>query len=347
MPAIVASPPPAIVVQAPLPSTVSGVVVDAGTGAPVGGALVQQSGSVTSTFTSAEGRFRLLLDTRGGSALTVTAVGYEAATVPVGKEIKVSLQPVAGFMPVAPIAPAAPLGASPADKAPFNTGLSFGYRLRQQTLAEGGASVSGFANNDFKLGLRFRWMPWLLEAEGMHWETPIDVTGLPREENPAFMPSVWALGARAGRLYRFSEEIEGAAMFGYRYQSTVPNNNDIPYTGSAIDFEQTRHAFGPVGAVAWRPGRGPWHFEGSLGLYPLVLATAKAPGTTYGGSFFTDLRAIAGYEIVPGMRLGAGYALQDWRGNGSETAHLLQALIHYTPGGAPTSPAERAQGVTP
>lgn len=347
MPVLVASPPPAIVVQAPVSATVTGVVRDAESGRAISGALVQQSGSVTSTFTGEDGRFRLLLDRRGAPSLQVTAVGYEAATVPVGQDLAIALQPVRGFLPVAPIGPTTPLGSSALDKKPLNSGVIFGYRLRHQTATSGAASISGFANNDFKLGARFRWSPWLVEGEGMHWETPIDVTGLPREENPAFSPSAWAFGARAGRIFPFGEHLEAAAMLGYRYQSVVPNNNDIPYTGSALDFEQTRHAFGPVGTVAWRPAAGPWHLEGSLGLYPLVVASARTPGTPYAGSFLTDLRGTLGYEIVPGMRAGLGYGFQDWRGNGADSAHLFQVLIHYTPGGVPASPAERAQEVTP
>jgi hypothetical protein len=130
-------------------------------------------------------------------------------------------------------------------------------------------------------------------------------------------------------------DLETAVGLGYRWSNTVPNNSDIRYTGSGIDFEQTRHALGAVGTVAYRPGRGPWHFEGSLGLYPLVFGTSKAPGTPFASSFLSDLRGVVGYEITPGLRLGVGGQWDQWAGNGSIGAQMLSLQIHYTPGGLP------------
>jgi hypothetical protein len=132
-----------------------------------------------------------------------------------------------------------------------------------------------------------------------------------------------------------SSDLESAVGLGYRWSNTVPNNNNIRYTGSGIDFEQTRQALGAVGTVAYRPGRGPWHFEGSLGLYPLVFGSAKDPGTPFASSFLTDARAIVGYEVVRGLRLGVGYQFDDWRGNGADSAHLFSLNAQYTPGGLP------------
>ena len=70
----------AIVAAAPstLPTVASGVVVDAATGQPVAGALVQQEGSVTSAFTKPDGSFRLLLDRAGSATLTVSGVGFDS-----------------------------------------------------------------------------------------------------------------------------------------------------------------------------------------------------------------------------------------------------------------------------
>ncbi|MNT10401.1 hypothetical protein D3C72_1452310 [compost metagenome] len=163
----------------------------------------------------------------------------------------------------------------------------------------------------------------------------MELSGLAREQNPAFSPSTWTFGARVGRIFAINPDLEAAGALGYRWQNTVPNNADIRYTGSAIDFEQSRHAAGAVGTLAWRPNRGPWHVEGSLGLYPLVFGSAKAPGAPFAANFLTDARATVGYEIVRGMRLGVGYQLEDWRGDGSDSSHLFSLNVHYTPGGLP------------
>lgn len=333
----------ALVAQAPaaLPTVAQGTVTHAQTGEPIAGALVQQEGSVTSAFSNGAGAFRLLLERTGGRHMTISAVGFESRTLPIGtgKNLAVALTPISGFVPPTPDLVLAPASGAPsrAETAPLNSGVSFAYRLRSSSLSAGGASMGGFANNDFRLGARFRLRPWLFEAEGAHFQYPVDVAGLGREENPAFSPSVWQLGARVGYLFPLGEDLETALALGYRYNNTAPNNSEIPFTGSPLDFELTRHAAGLVGTAAWRPNRGPWHFEGQAGLYPLVFAWSDAPGVPYGASFLTDLRATAGYEVVRGLRMGLGYQLEDWRGGaGAESAHLLSVNLHYTPGGVPT-----------
>jgi hypothetical protein len=328
----------AVIAQAPasLPATATGAVVDAATGAPIAGALVQQEGSVTSAFTRPDGTFRLLLDKTGQKTLTVSAVGYETFRLPIGngQNLSAKLAAVSGFVPVAPAADAG-LSPTAAETAPIDSGVTVAYRLRRQAVETGGAGYSGLANNDFRVGARLRLRPWLFEAEGAHYQTPVDLAGLSREENPAFSPSTWQAGARVGRIFALSNDLETAASLAYRWSNTSPNNNNIRFTGSNLDVEQTRQAAGLSGTVAWRPNRGPWQAEASLGLYPLVFGTAKAPGTPFANSFLTDARAGVGYEIIRGMRVGLGYQLEDWRGNGSDSSHMLLLNVHYQPGGIP------------
>ena len=320
-----------------VPATATGVVVEAGTGAVIPGAFVQQEGGVTSAFTTANGAFRVLLEPQGQPRLVVSHVGFETAMIPVGTGLglRVTLKPIRGFVPPSE-ARGSERATSANERVPLNTGVIFAYRLRQQSLTAGSASVTGLVNNDFRLGTRVRWYPWLAEAEGAHYQFPVDVPGLGRDENPAFSPSTWQAGARLGRLWSLRPDLEGALGVGYRYTNTVPNNRDVPFTGSAIDHEQTRHAGGVTGTVGWRRGGGPWQAEGHLGLYPLTMASAKAPGAPYGGSFLTDLRAGVGYEVMRGLRLGVGYQLEDWRGGaGADSSHILSLNMQYTPGGIP------------
>lgn len=335
---IIAAIPPALVAAAPAPTVATGVVLDAQTGRPIAGALVQQEGSVTSAFTNQKGQFRLLLDASGGTNLTVSNVGYDGATVPIGngRALRVTLNPVGAFMPTMPLPALLPSAETAVSSAPLNSGIRFGYRVRQSGITQAGAGISGFANNDFGLGLRFRWHPWLLEAEGAHNQFPVDVSGLGTDQNPAFTPSTWQAGARVGPFYSFSNTLEGALQLGYQYKNVVPNNSDVRYTGSSIDYEQTRHALGLVGTLAWKPHQGPWHLEASLGLYPLVYAWAKDNQPAIGGNFLTDARAEVAYELVPGLRLGLGYQLENWRGTlGSDDSNILALNLFYTPGGLP------------
>lgn len=339
-PAPSASPPPVAASRAP--ATATGVVRDAATGDPISGALVQQEGSVTSVFTGIDGTFRLLLDKTGGNKLTISAMGYEDTSLPVGSGTRLAarLQPVSGFMPVAPLAPLVPVGLSPAETAPLNSGIIFTYGLRNNYVSapgSGGAAgtISGWSNNDFRLGLRFRWKPWLLEADGTHFEQPMDLAGLRKEDNPAFKPSTWQAGARAGVMASLGANVEVAALAAYRWTDTVPNNLGVPYTGSAMDFEQTRHAIGGELLAAFRPGRGRWHFELGGGYYPLVYGFADSPGQPFADGNLIDAHAILGYEVMPGLRVGLGTALERYSDPGMDQGLKLTLGMHYTPGGVP------------
>ncbi|MEB3222170.1 MAG: carboxypeptidase-like regulatory domain-containing protein [Candidatus Sericytochromatia bacterium] len=322
-----------------LPAVAQGTVVDASTGAPLPGVLVQQEGAVSSAFTQADGTFRLLTERAAGPCLVVSAIGFEPAHVPLKAgqpPIRVALEPISGFLPASPMLPADQLGQGPADSAPLNTGMVFAYRLRNQVMQAGGARLDGWANNDWRLGLRLRLRPLMLEAEGSHHETPVDLAGLSRQANPAFRPSTWQAGARVGLLTPvLHPDLEFVGAMGYRWTNTVPNNGDVPFTGSDLDWEQTRQAFGPVGTLAWRPGRGRFHAEASYGWYPWLLTAAKAPGRAFATSLLTDFRGVVGFELVPGARLGLGYQVDHWQGGGDDLARMWSVQLHYTPGGTP------------
>lgn len=333
-----AAPQPSAPPAATLPATATGLVVDAISGQPLTGVLVQQDGAVTSAFTQQDGTFRLLLERNGAPRLTFSAIGYEPAAAPVGtgEALRVSLSAISGYVPASPMLPAAPVGQSALDTVPLDSGLVFAYRLRQQAVASGAARYEGNATNDYRLGLRFRLRPALFDVEGAHFETPIDVAGLDRVSNPAFRPSTWQAGARAGLLTPlFHPDLEVAGQLGYRWSNTVPNNADVPYTGSDIDWEQSRHAFGPVASLAWRPGRGRLHLEATYGYYPWVRTTAESPGKPFAEQVLTDLRGLVGYEVVPGMRVGLGYQADHWSGTGEDISRMLSIQLHYTPGGVP------------
>lgn len=321
---------------------VEGWVRDAATGAPISGALVQQQGGVASTFSGRDGRFRLTLEAALGRQVTFSAVGYDDQShlLEAGRPAIVQLRVAAGFIPAAPPSQVGPVGQSPAEVAPLHSQVSFGYRLRQNDWMAPGAggtsaSVSGLSNNDFRLGMRLRLRPYLIEAEGMHTEMPVEVPGLRREDNPAFKASSWGAALRGGFLFPFHPDLEGSLLGAYRWSNTVPNNNDVRYTGSPIDFEQSRHALGAQANLAWRPGRGRFQAELGAGYYPFLLATTGLNGSPYAERSLTELRTLAGYEVVGGLRLGLSYHYDRYDGTGRDAAHMVGLVATYTPGGVP------------
>lgn len=312
----------------------TGQVVDAKTGSPLSGVLVQQEDGLNAVFTRADGRFSLPIDPAGSKKLVLTASGYERASASAGTGLKVSLSPIAAYVPEVRPADANP-GQPAYERAPLHSQLTLAYRLGYVNRSLNNASLAGFSNNDFALAGRYRFSRFLFDAEGSHQETPVDMAGLSREDNPAFIPSVWQVGARAGYFWPLGKTVEVGAQLGYHYLTYAPNNGDIRYTGTDFDVEHSRHAFGPVGVVAWRPNDGPWRFEGLVGLYPLVFGSAKAPGSPAASSFLGEVRAQANYEVARGVELGLGYQHTSWVGNGYDGGHLLSLHMNYTPGGLP------------
>ncbi|MDB5098433.1 MAG: hypothetical protein JWM80_2854 [Cyanobacteria bacterium RYN_339] len=320
----------ALIAAAP---AVDGTVTDARSGRPLAAVFVQQEGGLASTFSNAEGAFTLTLD-GADKRITFTASGYVRLTVPAGKGLKVKLVPLDAVTPgSAPTLkpeydPNAPTQSPPA----LASAVRLAYRLRYETATAGNATVAGAGNNDYRIGLRYRWSPWLVEADGAHVQIPVDVAGLPREQNPAMSPSTYEAAARAAYVWPLGAW-EPALGLGYRYRNTVPNNKDVPFTGSDLDFEQTHHALGVVGMLGWRPASGPWSAELGLQAYPLVYAWAKEPGLPYAGQFGAEGYAGVAYEIVNGLRLGLDYRLEVWRGSGQDVSHILGLQFQYTPSG--------------
>lgn len=319
-----------------LPRRVGGRVSDGKTHRPIAGVLVTQPGEVASAFTDKNGRYTIYLDPEGESVLVFSAAGYETRRLALqaSTTLNTTLAPVSAFVPAAPfIKPVAAF--SPSDLAPLNSGVSFSYRFFHQSLGEATTQISGNVTNDFRLGARFRYRPWLFDAEAGHYQSHIDLPQLSPTENPAFRPSTWMAGVRFGYFWTLDPNLEAALMAGYRYRNVVPNNNNIPYTGTDLDFTQSAHAFGPVGDVAWKPWGGNIFLDGQLGLYPLVIASASAPGQPFAGSALLDAQLQAGYQVMPGLRAYAGYEYEGWFGNGNDQSHIFAVGVKYTPAGLP------------
>jgi hypothetical protein len=318
-----------------MPVSAQGVVLDANTGRPMGGVFVQQEGGLASAFTAAEGAFSITLDATAQPQLNFQCNGYSPKTVQVGngKGLKVALSPLTIVTPGQ--VSSAPIQSSieSANIAPFDSRVAFGYRVRNETQSSDTSSVSGWANNDFQLGLRYRWDRYMLEGEGAHVQVPVDVTSLPRELNPAFTASTYEAAARMSFVMPLRNGWDTALGLGYRYKNTVPNNHQVPYIGNGADFEQTRHALGAIATAGWNSRTSPWGLEGSLAAYPLIYASAKEPGTPFGNQFGLEASAGLSYEIVRGLRLGLDYKFEGWHGNGDDTVHLLAARFFYTPVG--------------
>ena len=336
---------PALVAAAAVPANaaeapVAGVVRDAETGRPLADVFVQQVDGLRATFSGPDGRFTLALDADGARALAFTLAGRRALVVPApgpgAAPLEIRLARLsAGAVATAPAAAAPAAGP---DERPFGSQvmLALGGLMTRQ--ADGAAVLAGTSLADLRGRARLRTGGWLLEGDGGHWRTPVDVAGLDRSLNPAFTPSTWDAGARAAWVAPLATGLEAALGAGYRYRNTVPNNGDVPYTGNGTDFEQTRHALGPALGLAWRPAPR-WALEVNGAWYPQVVAWAKAPGRPFAAGQGLVGDASLAYELAPGLRLGLRYQAEDWRGEGQARADALAVQVQIVPPAQAGSPA--------
>lgn len=315
--------PPAIIASVQSSKTVSGKVLDAATGHPIAGVYIQQVDSLAATFTGKDGTFRLALSVEGRDRLRFSAPNYQPNEQDVGKgrSLRVLLSALETYIPPQP--PILPQVSLPV----LDTGIGFSYRLRKQQVLDQGGSVGALADNDFALNGRLRFERWLFQVDGSHVQVPIDVAGLPADQNPAFTPSTYRVGMGAHYVFPYGPELELAVGPAYRWENTKPYNNDVRYLGNRYDFEQTRHALGVESAMGWRKGR--WLFTGMVGGYPLVSGWAISPGTPYANGF--GARATLGfdYEVIPDLHLGLAYRYEGWHGNGTDSSSLLALEVFY------------------
>lgn len=280
---------------------------------------------IAATFTGMDGSFQLALTRDGSPRLVFSSPNYqpEEHSVEAGKALRIRLHPLESYLPPAPgVKP-------PIPRAVLDTNIGFGYRLRKEEVLDQGSRIGALADNDFALSGRFRFDRWLFQAEGSHVQVPIDVAGLPADQNPAFTPSTFRAGMGASYVFPHGSDLEWALGPAYRWENTKPYNDDVRYLGNRFDFEQTRHAFGLEGNLGWRRGR--WVVTGRVGGYPLVSARALAPGTPYANQFAT--RASLGFEIevIPDVHLGLAYRYEGWHGNGSDDSSLLALEVFCAP----------------
>lgn len=295
-------------------------------GKPLAGVLVHQPGGVASALTDEQGRFFLRLDPAAQARLSFSAVGYLACEVPLPGAGSVTLQPVPvyrpGFKPLAP-------EPEPAERPFFDSQLGLHYRVRYQSVTGRSHLVEGWASNDLAGFARLRAAPVVLGLEGFRFKAPLTLAPLAAQVSP--QPTVENTQWAAWLGYPLSlGGIEWLLQAGYVTSYWVPGNQGTPWTGTPLDFGQTRQG----AALALEAG----HAFGALDVSARV-AYIPALATVLSGAPYSvgDLRSTevvigAGYEVLPGLRLGLNVARQ-WA-NGTdldEWANVFGLSATYLP----------------
>ncbi len=295
-------------------------------GAPVAGVLVQQLGGIASAITDDQGRFVLRLEPGARSALTFSAVGYLPREVPLNQAMSVSLRPVPiyrpGFKPLV----------SEAEQRPdrfYDTQLGVMYRTRYQSVTGRSRLVEGWANNDLAGYARVRAEPLVLGLEGFRFKAPVTIG--PLTAQPAPQPAVETTQWSAWLGYPFEvAEFELLPQIGYTTSYWVPNNLGTPWTGTPLDYNQTRQGVG-IGIEAGR-AFGCLDLTGRIAVIPALGTVLSGAPYSVGDLRSAELGLGAGYQVVPGLRLGVNAARQWDSGTDlDEWANIFGVSVTYLP----------------
>lgn len=295
-------------------------------GQPLSQVFVQQQGSLATTFTDDQGRFTLALDPNGRKTLELSAVGYQSRIVTTeaagARAITLELIPTyqPSYAPVVPerIAPEIPL---------MDTQVGLAYRLRNLTVAHQGQRVEGSVDNELYAQGQLRRGSALFGLEAFRFKAPTTVPNT-QPSSPLARPEVTDVKLRGGLAFGTAawEVAPSLALF---QENVTPNNGGIPYTGTLLDFSQTRRGLGlSVPAIV---SLGRIELLGEAAYFPWTWVTLDGAPYSVGSSNRVDLRWGVGYRVTPVVRADLSVTRHMWRGGFEQTSDVLGLGLTYRP----------------
>lgn len=317
-----------ILIQAPAEAQtrVSGRVVGE-KGQPLAQVFVQQQGSLATAFSDDQGRFTLTLDANGRRAVELSAIGYQSKVVSIDllSARPVQLEQTPAYQPTyAPVLPArigyhAPL---------LDTQVGASYQLRELDLSHQGQKVEGWIDNELAAHGQLRRGQALIGLEASRYKVPTTLPNSP-SSMPVARPEVTDVKLRGGMAFG-NDLIEVAPSLSVFQQNVTPGNNGVPYTGTLLDFSQTRRGIGL--AVPGVVALGRVELLGEASWYPWTTITLEGAPYTVDSTQRFDLKLGLGYRVTPSVRAELNFANQLWRrGSFQETSNVWGLGLTYRP----------------
>lgn len=310
-------------IAAPAEGTFSGKVMGPD-GKPLSSVFVQQQGAINSAISDDKGNFTLKLDPKGRQVLVFTAVGFVGQEVSAASAQSVTLRAVPAYRPTFSGAPAQDVAVG---NAVFDTQVGLGYGLRGQQVTTGARTVDGVAINGIVADARYRTGDVVLGLSGYRIKAPILLS--PLTTQPTSVPSVdhseWNLSA--GYTLR-AAGVDFLPQLVYTNSFITPSYT-TPWTGTPMDFSQSRHAI----ALGLEAGKrfGDLELIGR-GKLPVLRSTTSSAPYNLGDVRWGDVGLLVGYNVMPGLRLDLT-ATQQWAGpaNTYESTQIYGVGLSYHP----------------
>lgn len=320
---------------------ISGVVVDANTGVPLSGVYVRQSAALNSTLSDAQGRFNLPLQAGLSGQVRFQVEGYESVALDFRQSqqrLQIELQPLTRFSTQLPSAQQQREPSRRPDQI-FGSQFTAFYQLNYTLFNQGEVGLGGLVLNEFGLSTDLQPFRTPLTFRGRFFRSrmPVDVANFPFQ--PAFYINRQLAKISGGWVYEQEGPFElflGAdLMLDYRSPDNRSSQDRQPvlFTGSLMDYEQTRLGAGATAALGWKLNER-WILYPEATVYPLALnfVNRNNDGLLY--TVGADLGAKLQFEIIPGAYAVGQYNTQLWHSFGAsafENIHFLHFGISLDP----------------
>lgn len=295
-------------------------------GVPLSNVFIQQQGGIASAISDERGNFVLKLDPTGQMVLVYSAVGYLNAEVSVGQAGSVILQPIPSYRPTFVLVQSA---AAPVESRLFDTSLSLSYGVRNQlTTFNQRNNVDGWANNEIQGDARYRVGDVALGLKGFRNKVPVTVTGLATQ--PTSVPTVETSQVNLSLGYAFQAFAhEFLPQLVYSNYFVAPSNAGTPWTGTPLDYTQTRQGLGLALDVGHSIGA--FDFIGNAAWLPYSISLTGAPYAVDNVGW-NELGLLIGYNASPGLRIDLSYRRQFSSGtNYGDWANVYGLGLSYHP----------------
>ncbi|HEY9765373.1 MAG TPA: carboxypeptidase-like regulatory domain-containing protein [Chroococcales cyanobacterium] len=298
-------------------------------GKPLAHVYVRQEGSLTSSFTDEQGKFRLFLDPRIGSRLVLSAPDYQP--------IEVDAEHLGAPLTLQPsrVVTVPEAGTTSALPRPGLYAGSFGlrYGLRNQSLAYAGNTVNGTINNELGFSGRARLGDWLWSLEADRFRGAVALPELTSDGGATFSPETIEAMLSLGYVQpAFGGEI--APYLAAIYRDVHANSGGVAYTGTPLDWDQSRQTVG-IGASYSKSLLPDLFGTCDFSYYPAFSAFASLARAPYqfSGLQGSQARFELATPIVPGIQVKLRFAHESWGANRySEDANVLLLGISSHPG---------------
>lgn len=317
-----------------------GTVVDANNGIPLEGVYIRQTEALNATFSDRDGKFSLPLTQGFAQTVTFEVEGYETIAFPFQQQqdkLRINLQPLTQF--------SSSLPSAHQDKSDPLAGSIFGsqftafYQMNYSIFNQSPTSITGLILNEFGLTTDLRPFQDALTFRGRFFRSrmPVDLANFPFQ--PAFYVNRLQAKIGAGQVNKISDPLElywgGDMILDYRSPDNrnAQDKSPIPFTGSLLDYEQTRLGLGGSVGLGWNITKRLSFFP-EVSLYPLTFNFVNRDNSKINYSLAGDLGAKLRFEIASGIYAVAQYNTQLWYvfgDNSVENNHFFHLGISLDP----------------